>query len=47
MPVLQVRGLGELAEVFLPDHCQVGLAVIFIIVGISFLCFGMKKPKAL
>jgi hypothetical protein len=46
VPVWPVRALGERAEVFLPDHCQVGFAVIFIIDGISFFCSGMNKPEA-
>lgn len=28
---------------FLPDHCQVGFAVMFIIAAISFICIGLKK----
>ena len=47
MPVLPVRVLGELAEVFLPDHCQVGFAVIFTIGAISLFCVGMKKAQDL
>jgi hypothetical protein len=44
MPVLPVRVLGEFAEVFLPDHCQVGRAVM-LIMKFPFLV-GMKKPEA-
>lgn len=40
-PKLQVRAAEERVGVFLLDHCQVGFAVIFIIVGISFFCFGI------
>lgn len=47
MSVWPVRVLGELAEVFLPDHCQVGFAVIFTIGAISFCCVGMKKAQDL
>jgi hypothetical protein len=34
---LLVRALSERAEVFLPDHCQVGFAVMLIISAIPFL----------
>jgi len=42
MPALFVRVLSERAEVFFPDNCQVGLAVILIINAISF--YSVKKP---
>jgi hypothetical protein len=35
--VLLVGALIERAEVFLPDHCHVGFAVMFIINAIPFL----------
>jgi len=35
-PVLLGRAPGERGRAFLPDHCQVGFAVRFIIDGISF-----------
>ena len=46
-PVLLGRAPGERGRALLPDHCQVGFAVRFIIDGISFLCVGMKKAQDL
>lgn len=45
MSTLLVRPLSGRVDVFLPDHCQVGFAVILIIGAILFC--RMKKPKTL
>lgn len=42
---LLVRVLAERVVAFLLDHCQVGLAVMSIIVEFSFSCVGVKKPE--
>ena len=43
VPVLPVLVLSERARLLLPDHCQVGFAVMFIITGFPFLCVKNEK----